>query len=162
MCEIIEVSLDDLPPFEALSYTWGGQEPDIPLSINGKDLKVTPNAEEFLFYQRSIFGPRYFWIDAICINQDCGDKEGQLPHMTEIYKKASRVLVWLGPPQSIWQARGLDMAIQISEFCRIVGDVTTPGGDLIFNGLLNEEFAFEALGALFRHGWFERMWVIQE
>lgn len=38
------------------------------------------------------------WIDALCINQyDNPEKERQVPNMFHIYRKASTVLVWLGP-----------------------------------------------------------------
>lgn len=40
---------------------------------------------------------RYLWIDAICINQDdIAEKNSQVAMMAEIYKKATRVNIWLG------------------------------------------------------------------
>lgn len=97
----MEVSLDKAPPFEAISYTWGGKDPDIPLKVDGKQMFVTSAVDELLFHRRSIFTSKLFWIDAIYINQkDNEEKNQQLPMIAEIYGRASRVVVWLGAPES--------------------------------------------------------------
>jgi hypothetical protein len=57
--------------------------------------------DELLFYRKSIFTFSLFGIDAICINQkDNDEKNNQLPIMADIYRQASRVIVWLGAPES--------------------------------------------------------------
>jgi Heterokaryon incompatibility protein (HET) len=94
--ELLEVPLDSPPAYEALSYTWDGQEPNRPLKCDGKVLNVTENCHTALtkLRQRKNEG---FWIDSICIDQtSVSEKNAQVPLMGEIYKKARRVLVWLG------------------------------------------------------------------
>jgi hypothetical protein len=52
--------------------------------------------------------PRFFWIDAICIDQtNTEEKNAQVALMPEIYSNANKVIVWLGP-------RGLnsDLAVE--------------------------------------------------
>jgi hypothetical protein len=99
-CELVHVPLDEAPAFEAISYTWGGMEPSIPIVVDGHQILVTSAVDELLFYRRSFFCSNLFWIDAICINQsDLVEKSEQLPLMTDIYRLASRVIVWLGPPE---------------------------------------------------------------
>lgn len=49
-CEIIEVLLDEAPTFEAISYTWGGEEPSIPVEVDGHQILVTAAVDELLFY----------------------------------------------------------------------------------------------------------------
>ncbi|KAI0868314.1 hypothetical protein GGS24DRAFT_513559 [Hypoxylon argillaceum] len=45
------------------------------------------------------FRPLLLWVDFICINQnDLTERSQQLQWMTEIYKKAEKVHVWLGKP----------------------------------------------------------------
>lgn len=42
-------------------------------------------------------GARFFWVDAICINQnDLEERSAQVQIMPQIYSKASCVIVWLG------------------------------------------------------------------
>lgn len=39
----------------------------------------------------------YLWVDAICINQnDTGERGSQVAKMTDIYRHAEQVIVWLG------------------------------------------------------------------
>lgn len=52
----------------------------------------------------------YFWIDAICINQeDVLEKSAQVSLMGEIYKKATHGIVWLGPTYEKWDDPALTL-----------------------------------------------------
>lgn len=85
-CELVEVPLDEAPPFEAISYTWGLRPPSIPINVDGALILVTSAIDELLWYRRSIFTTHRFWIDAICIDQaNMDEKSSQIPMMTEIY-----------------------------------------------------------------------------
>ncbi|KAI9768287.1 MAG: hypothetical protein M1839_004151 [Geoglossum umbratile] len=160
-CEIIHVRLDDAPPFQALSYTWGTKPPSIPITVDGKDIFVTSNVEEFLFHQRSIFRSKYFWIDAICIKQDDDEEKGaQIRLMAEIYRKATEVLVWLGPSKSFRETRGLHLMLQLISLSGALRTAGAPSGFL--ETALSDEIGLKALGDMFNNPWFERMWIIQE
>ena len=117
-CELRTSKLGTLttPAYTALSYCWGPACPEHYIDINGSKLKITPNLDVALRHiqrkwleslvvdldnppppEDSIVKSGWFWIDAICINQsDNSEKEKQVPQMTEIYKYAKPVLVWLG------------------------------------------------------------------
>jgi hypothetical protein len=104
-CGIRHLHLDYVAaqPYEALSYVWGESTRQWALDCDGKELLVTKNCHEALVNLRLRLSPRILWIDAICINQAATDeavteRNGQVAMMGEIYLKASRVLVWLGPP----------------------------------------------------------------
>lgn len=45
---LCQVSLDDLPGFEALSYSWGTDEPTRKMVIDGKSFSIRPNLEDAL------------------------------------------------------------------------------------------------------------------
>jgi hypothetical protein len=70
-CELFEVGLniDDLIPYEALSYTWGCMEMSASVQVDGKVLAVTENLYIALQYLRSKEHDRILWVDAVCINQ---------------------------------------------------------------------------------------------
>lgn len=54
--------------------------------------------------------PVYWWIDAICINQDdIDEKNKQVPRMGDIYSMASRVWVWAGMPSSVFTTTPVDL-----------------------------------------------------
>jgi len=52
-CRLIEVSIDDLPPYEALSYVWGDARITEPIKCNGKIVQVTTNLAKALRKVRS-------------------------------------------------------------------------------------------------------------
>lgn len=96
--DLATVSLDNPPSYEALSYTWGGQISDQIVYISGMKFCITENVQAVMKELRLKPGKsRYLWIDAICINQeDVTEKNSQVAMMAEIYKKATRVNIWLG------------------------------------------------------------------
>ncbi|PMD41819.1 hypothetical protein L207DRAFT_406182, partial [Hyaloscypha variabilis F] len=143
-CELIEAPLDKAPPFEAISYTWGPNAPSIPIKVDGALILVTAPIDELLWNRRSIFTSHVFWIDAICINQgDQEEKSSQLPMMARIYGRAARVIVWLGAPKSRTDTRIVRKMIRA----------------LIWPESID---AFIAVGKLFSHSWFEKIWIVQE
>ncbi|KAL5319118.1 hypothetical protein ACEPPN_012167 [Leptodophora sp. 'Broadleaf-Isolate-01'] len=159
-CELRQLSLDDAPAFEALSYTWGVSPPSIPLEVTGSRILVTSAVEEFLFHQRSFFRSKLFWIDSVCINQnDDVEKTEQLPLMTEIYRRARLVIVWLGPPGSAHTANLIGSFLVTLTAPHIARFSTN---DALENFVRGQKEAFVALGELFSHPWFERIWIIQE
>ncbi|KAM5527967.1 hypothetical protein FOXYSP1_19841 [Fusarium oxysporum f. sp. phaseoli] len=98
--QLLSYPLDKCPPFEAISYTWDAQEPSSCVTINGLRLLVTKNARQILYDFTPTFGSRMIWIDSICINQgqdinDLEEKKVQIGRMSDIYRQAVRVRIWL-------------------------------------------------------------------
>ena len=95
-CRLFEVSLDENPQYEALSYCWGGPL-DRTMLCSNMPLSITANCEAALRQLRLPIQPRVLWIDAICIDQSPSPEKVQhLRIMRDIYQKAGEVLVWLG------------------------------------------------------------------
>ena len=163
-CDILHYTLDDAPPFEALSYTWGKEKPSIPISVGGSGVQVTGAVYDFIIHRRSTAFSVHVWIDAICINQkDTSEKTVQLLLMTDIYRRSSRVIVWLSPPEK------LNVARQTRLLLFALGDNVNPSGRTrfefirnIFPVLREEEPAYRGLAQLLTNPWFERVWVLQE
>jgi hypothetical protein len=84
-CRLFEVSLDENPVYEALSYCWGGPLDRTILCFN-LPLSITANCEAALRQLRLSREPRVLWIDAICIDQTPGsEKDQQLRNMRDIH-----------------------------------------------------------------------------
>lgn len=108
VCGLQEVSIDQVPQFEAISYSWDGQSPSVAItchSLNRSDvsgdephiLEVTRNCFSILQHLRKESEPRLVWIDGICINQeDIDERSAQVALMGELYERAREVIVWLG------------------------------------------------------------------
>ena len=124
-CTLETFHLEDAPPYEALSYTWGTpmtvfQNADKcaeyeqvfsqPRSVlcDGKAISVTVNLFDSLLvlrripsdsYEQLADAPRaeYIWIDSICIDQEnITERNAQVTIMSEIYRQAQSVFIWLG------------------------------------------------------------------
>ncbi len=162
-CELLQFSLDKAPAFEAISYTWGSKKRSIRLDVSGQYILVPSAVNDLLWYRRSGFGARYFWIDAVCIKQiDVKEKGAQIPLMLDIYRCASQVTVWLNASTSLKQTRMLRRVLE--GFAWQNTGVIYSRLDLI-QGLFDREDqgrAFRMLGELLRQPWFERIWVVQE
>ncbi|MCJ1280944.1 hypothetical protein MMC26_000262 [Xylographa opegraphella] len=154
-CTLTEACLRDSLRYEALSYTWAGEPGGFPMiEVNGLQFPVSPNLHLALSHLRSEVVDRVLWIDAISIDQ-LNDKEkgGQIQMMGEIYKGASRVLVWLGQA-----AEDSDLAMSL------IPKINTITLDDVPFSIEDDEKrkAWDALLRLFRRPWWTRCWVIQE
>lgn len=102
-CELVETFLSELDgvPYEALSYTWGGnslEENGAEILLNGQEVSITENLRDALRCLRLQDCDRMLWVDALCIDQANNKEKGhQVGQMRLVYEKAEQVLVWLGP-----------------------------------------------------------------
>ena len=96
-CEVQPTSLDNPCDYEALSYTWGVPSYVSYIVIGREKLQIHHNLNVALRHLRSEDRPRTLWTDAICINQALtNEKNDQVTHMSKVYERATRTLVWLG------------------------------------------------------------------
>jgi hypothetical protein len=92
------------PPYTAVSYTWGNDEPDQKIYVNERPFPVRCNLWSLLYYLGHYAGKggtgwRYLWVDAICIDQTNDlERNAQVRLMDKIYQSAVSVSVWLGLP----------------------------------------------------------------
>lgn len=95
-------SIDSAGNYEALSYVWGTSNQSGNISIANGDnewpVDLTASLKETLLRLRFTDRRRRLWVDQICINQsDVAERSQQVQFMNRIYKRASHILVWLGP-----------------------------------------------------------------
>ena len=92
-----ETSLQDVPPYQSLSYEWGEIEGSQSIRCSNGSLLVTTNLLAALRRLRYSTLRRYLWIDALCINQqDIEERTQQVAIMGQIYQLNHKVLIWLG------------------------------------------------------------------
>lgn len=148
-----------VPQYEALSYTWGDPTPIFRIECNGKPLLIPRNLFFALQYLRYEAEPRYLWVDAICIDQkETNERSEQVLHMLDIYKNASRVIVWLGEESedshlAMVSMNHLDQREQRKDITFRVHD----------EGCYNKlKRLCEAQCQFFERPWFRRGWIRQE
>ncbi|KAF2442105.1 heterokaryon incompatibility protein [Karstenula rhodostoma CBS 690.94] len=98
---VVELPSDEKPfAFETLSYTWGAPKRVASLSFRNEPgvIGLTQNLSQALPHLARTSDTRYIWIDQLCINQnDQQERSHEVSIMDQIYKAASRVIIWLGP-----------------------------------------------------------------
>lgn len=81
--------LDDMPDYQALSYTWGAAVFDKILHLVDGDVSITSNLHTALLQLRDSEIALRMWIDAVCINQrDVLERNRQVTMMAHIYELA--------------------------------------------------------------------------
>lgn len=116
-CFLYAASLDNPPPYIAVSYEWGEPEPLVDIEIDWKWFSVRHNLFLLLQYLssyhslRNQYPPCRFWVDAICIDQEnTSEKGSQVQNMGRVFRQADHVITWLGWPRD-WDP---DQAFQLS------------------------------------------------
>ncbi|KAK2774136.1 heterokaryon incompatibility protein [Colletotrichum kahawae] len=82
----------------ALSYVWGDPTPTATIKVDGQYLPIGSNLQASLLRLREDEAMSWFWVDAICINQENQDERNQqTAQMRDIFAQAASVHIWLGP-----------------------------------------------------------------
>jgi hypothetical protein len=109
-----------------------------------EEIRITENLHRALLFLRDPDVPRILWIDAVCIDQsNRAEKALQIPLMTEIYAKATRVIVWLG--ESYYYS---DEVLEDVCMAGESGTASHTGGP-----------PKDAVSSLLGRPWFQRIWV---
>ena len=111
--------------FVALSYVWGDPTVRCEIYIGESSVLVPVNLEAALRQLRNnnrIQQGFRIWIDALCINRtDLIERVAQVLRMKDIYARAWRVVVWLGP-----KAKNSDLAMMAVQFLSIQSQEKEP------------------------------------
>lgn len=146
--------MDDDIKYEALSYTWGDLRLQDSISLNRNITSVTVNLFGALEDIRLDHGTRLLWVDALCIDQNnTMERNHQVKQMGTIYKKAKRVLAWLGRPKNLGEVQ---IAPSILDFL----DQYPFKLGLEFSGTPKEKWM--ELMALCELPYWRRLWIVQE
>ncbi|KAF5012437.1 hypothetical protein FDECE_1489 [Fusarium decemcellulare] len=177
-------SLEQCPPYLAISYTWGPPERDASfytrhdrraIILDGKLFPVLPNLYGALSQLCMSRPGQYLWVDSICINQaSVAERTAQVAIMDYIYNGTTETIIWLGS-SSDKTARAVEIAQQLAANAkeRIIqwakdkayGDVFIIDDPEILarNGfpLLSVD-DWTDLGDIYTRAWFGRVWMLQE
>ncbi|KAK3725193.1 hypothetical protein LTR37_000704 [Vermiconidia calcicola] len=166
---IVSFTLDCCPPFETVSYAWGSKIRDRKVLINGSDaVDVTPALEEAMPHLAKLTRTTYLWIDQVCIDQDdVAERSVQVAMMGRIYRRAERLLVWMGPetPDSskVLELYCILKPVNLAEFETrwVVADRERIEAycDYAIPCLTRYRAALDAVLML---SWFKRAWIVQE
>jgi len=166
-CSFKNVSLNSAPTYQALSYEWGPPDVGLPSSrvfVNLHNVPTTPNLRRALKHLEP--GTSY-WIDAICIDQrDDKERGHQVRLMTDIYRHAVAVVVWLGPENGD-SAAGMSLLNEVGAFIDAESNANDSAAklrDWIYKTLSDHAYdiRWKGLKEIYSRSYWTRLWVIQE
>jgi hypothetical protein len=174
-CELFQTWHDgddtDSIPYEALSYTWGGVEMAASVHIGSGTYNVTENLYLALHHLRYQHEDRILWVDAICIDQSNNQERGhQVNQMRDIYSKADRVLIWLGPATDDVDTL-MDSLKELEKRSRRNWAIHDKRWTENWSSLQLESQTghwdianrqLRGLKSLLERAWFKRVWILQE
>ncbi|KAH6639073.1 heterokaryon incompatibility protein-domain-containing protein [Boeremia exigua] len=156
--------------YEAISYVWGSEVREHRIFCNGRTIRITENLFLALRRIRDRTEIRHLWADSVCIDQENDIEKGhQVSIMSQIYSRARRVLIYMGPDP---EGHGPQVASLLSEtgemiqreIDKLVSLEWNSFPDLyqdIGNPLLHDK-RWLSYKALSKQQWFVRGWVVRE
>ncbi|KAL5589240.1 hypothetical protein FOVSG1_011107 [Fusarium oxysporum f. sp. vasinfectum] len=155
--------------YDAISYVWGNAAERRSIQCQGHQVDITTNLFEALRQIRHPREPRRIWADALCINQsDLVEKSFHVNMMGDIYAHAQQVVVCLGDDDQNGEVASVAFSV-IQDYNRIAAKYLS---DDVLNSRKwwKPDDGYGPVTAtrlqnvlpLFKHPWFERVWVLQE
>ncbi|KAI0381327.1 heterokaryon incompatibility protein-domain-containing protein [Hypomontagnella monticulosa] len=160
-------SLENPPPYIAISYCWDPSSARRGMFLDKNSFSVSETVLEVLNQvqasQHATNTKQLLWIDQICINQDDpAEKVDQIYRMGEIYSKAEKVFIWLGPT-----ANNSDLALE--NMPRMLDEILAINNAILSRQDLPDDTAAainadhgRIYGHLLSRQWFRRLWTVQE
>ncbi|KAL1634272.1 hypothetical protein SLS58_010745 [Diplodia intermedia] len=165
---IQHVSINDPPPYCALSYRWpNGKELDEPAKFKDHwlDIRGGPLAAVRSYLSNANAADRHlpFWIDQFCIKQsDAAEMGKQVSLMREIYSKASKTVIFLGFPQGPGSEGHFRAAFDYLREISRDSSSQHPSKKKIGFTKKQPVGTVVALATVLAAPWFSRTWVVQE
>jgi hypothetical protein len=155
-CEIHHASLENPPPYTAISYAWGSAGDIRKIELEGALIPISVSLYGALEALRQGAESVMVWADALCIDQQNRDERTQqVQLMTSIYSKAESVAIWLGGDED-------DSVSATNLLSAIAGQAESPEkvARLISSAVGQRDLA--AVVSLFERDYWSRLWVVQE
>lgn len=151
--ELKVVSLDTNVCYDAISYVWGSNVLPSTIELPSGRLQITMSVDRALRRFRDWTEKRRLWADSICINQtDDDEKSRQVALMGDIYRQASKVLIWVGEADEGCDMSGLAFWMMqfLSSFAveNRLHLTNVPGPDEVFDPLCITKLQHAFSGAL--------------
>jgi hypothetical protein len=152
-----------------LSYSWLGENSATNarqkhgvLKTEKGELPILDSVQDFVRVLKSKegnFNDTWWWIDSICINlADKEERNQQVQLMSEIYRNAREVIVWLGEET--------EQTENAFYFLQLLNETVKQERNLEKTRRMFQQPQYEphwaALASFFQRRWWSRIWTLQE
>jgi hypothetical protein len=164
VCTLVHIAFGERPKFQALSYMWGDEHAKESIILDGCEFAVRKNLRDALGHLRKRARDTLLWIDALCINQrDMEERNTQLRMMSQIYFRASTVVIWLGKKYLKYQEQLSELkSCQPSAPLSADLDLVSEHNTKQEASRLVDHQEREMVQELILDGYWNRLWIIQE
>jgi hypothetical protein len=150
-------SLQDAPPYRAVSYMWGEPSPTKQILLNDQPFTVRQNLWDLLNRLWETRFEGYFWVDALSIDQTSNsEKNHQVAIMGTIYIEAATTIVWLGTATHDVADKIFALGIMLN---------ASYGAALMQRKVHNDKdpnLRIEGFKYILAHPYWTRTWILQE
>ena len=163
-CYLIQVSLDDSPLYNAVSYTWGDAASKQTILCDGYLVQITSNLYDAIQLCRLQDVEHVLWADQLCIDQEnIEERNQQVAMMGRIFRSSRNCLAYLGKATEA-DAQAVQLIHDIDERGEeIPKRIASLGEDPVKFGLPEKTNpVWKYLFKVFSRPWFSRVWIIQE
>ncbi|KAK3619985.1 hypothetical protein LTR56_023685 [Elasticomyces elasticus] len=155
---VLDWTTNESVSYEAISYSWGSDKATKLITVNGQDCYINPSLASALRRFRYRTTTRYLWADQLCVHQtDDAEKSVQVRNMFTIFRKAERVIAWLGEERE-GTGGALESYLQ-SDAMRTSEQKGEGGAEII---VVEDEEHYDTLAAVCLTPWPRRVWIQQE
>jgi hypothetical protein len=159
---VVTLERTQMPDFVALSYAWGDLEDTTDIQVSGESIRITRKLYDILQCLSLPGAAHFFWIDALCINQDdVIERSAQVLLMRDVYSLATSVLVFLSPI-----SEPFDIGMTFLEKAALHPEMhySPPLSPCIMVGELSivSEVLRDSFISFFAAPWWTRIWPVQE
>ena len=144
--------IDTAPEYVAVSYEWGINPPRQRVMINGVGCAIRENLWHCLQVLQRRALAKYYWIDAISIDQtDANERGHQVQQMGRIYSKAQFTLAWIGTGDKETSSALQFMGQSQSRILKVYQEKPEEARSITLT-----------LADIFNRTYWRRLWVVQE
>ncbi|KAK5674964.1 hypothetical protein LTS10_012376 [Elasticomyces elasticus] len=155
---VLDWTTNESVSYEAISYSWGSDKATALITVNGMDCYINPPLASALRRFRYPTTTRYLWADQLCVHQtDDAEKSAQVRNMFTIFRKAERVLVWLGEER---EGTGRALGLYLRSDVMPTSKQKEEGGAEVI--VVKDEKLYDTLAAVCLTPWPRRVWIQQE
>jgi len=145
-CSLTAYELEDgkHPEFAALSHGQIGEARNIPILVDGQEMRIAASLDQALrqlreFQMAGTLQAAYWWADEICIDQDNPEETTARTKIMDVFSQALYTVAWLGPADA-WCDKASE-AIRQRKF---------------------GELHLTALDAFLKRPYWKQVWILQE
>ena len=161
-CDVITISVDDPPEYEAVSHAWGDRQSFVTMKVDSNfHMRVPVRLYRLLRHRRSYMSTKFLWIGALSIDQNhLEEKAAQVKMMKDVFGNATRVTLWLAASEEAPDAGLVQSYLLKVRTVYNIGYKRSP--EILAPNIEPSEEIKSAMRRFLDNKYWQRLWMVQE